>query len=261
MALNETLLGRFAADLLTAKSIDERFRLFEKVADQLNFDGLSYTFLPRFELNPVANKMPPLFIKSDSFPDGFIDQYVNGGLSEHDYTVRMISEGVTLPMIWKESEQRDLLSEEEAHVIEIAREDYGISNAFTIPTMPDTTRSLGIGGVSVLSMENDRQFDMLHDNIETLMYCAQIFHQLCFSNLDIHKKFIWPLFEDLDTKERTMLTSLVQGKVVKQIADDFGIVSGSVYRIFDKVRAKAGGVASLQELIHLATIAKLAESS
>jgi hypothetical protein len=261
MEVETVLLGRFVEELLLAQSFEARFKAFEKLAGQLKFDSLTYTFLPHFELAPVAENKPPLFIKSNSFPDSFIDQHINDGLFKDDFTIRKIGKGDYCPLDWKDSERSGELSENEEKIIKIAREDHCIENAFTIPLMPQATRTLGISGVSVVSDENDRLFDMLKANVKTMVLAAQLFHQTCFVNLDVHRQFIWRYFDQLTPKERQLLRSLIQGRKVKQIAGDFGMADKSVYRIFDGIRQKSGGISSLHELIYIATLAQIIETS
>jgi len=251
------ILGRFTAELLAAESFEARFALLEKLADKLNFEGVTYTFFPLFGLG-VFEKVPPVVMQTDAVSSDFIDHYTNGGLCEADFTVRNICDGNYAPLSWRESEQQALVSAEETHVIQIAREDYGIANALTIPTMPEVTRSMGIAGVTVFSSANDRQFALLKDNFDTISACSQIFHLVSHAYLDLHRRFIWPLFADITPKEQMMLEGLMKGQVVKQIADDASVTLKSAYRIIDGIRAKLGGI-SLVQLIHIATVAKLVQ--
>ncbi len=255
MAEDEQKIGRFLLDLDSANSLTARFDRFEKLVNELGFEGVSYTFLPRFDLDAIASK-PPVFIKSNLFPDDFIDHYINGGLSQFDFTVRKIGTGNYTPMIWQDHERQKRISVDEANVIKIAREDYRITNALTIPTMPELTRTLGIAGVSLLTSEKDEKFKKLLENIDTLAACARQFHAASYTSLDIHKHFIWSAFDKLSDNQRDLIVRLVNGETIQQIAFRRSRTDSAIYSMLDRIRKEKFGGITTKELIDLIKVSK-----
>lgn len=141
-------------------------------------------------------------------------------------------------MDWREHELGGLVTCDENRVIQTAREEYGIRNALTIPTLcPES----GIGGMSVISAEKDVGFQKLkQENLETLLRCTQLFHDISFHNTKTSAMFVQPFLKTLKPKEIQILRHLALGYSLKQI--DRGISYRYAANMLDELRARMGGI-------------------
>ena len=239
MTINHFLLGRYIADLYAANTLEMRFKVYVKYVTELGFDGASYTFAPRAHWEVFA-QMPFIFLYSESYPKDFLEHYTEKRLDRKDFTIRRVLTGEQNPMDWREYEQKQLISKDEASVIELAREDYGIVNAISIPTM---THEMGAAGASVISCEKDSQFGLLkQQKLDTLIHLTRLFHDLNFANFNLPDKFILPLFETLKPKEIVILQYLATGKPMKNIQDYTGISHSYATNVLAELRLRLGGI-------------------
>ncbi|WGZ89658.1 MAG: autoinducer binding domain-containing protein [Candidatus Thiocaldithrix dubininis] len=233
------LLGRYIAELYAASTLETRFKVFEKYVKELGFEGASYTFAPRAHWE-VFTQMPAIFLHSDTYPQNFLTHYAENRLDRHDFTIRKVLQGEFDPMDWREHELQRTITLAEAKVIELAREDYGIVNAITIPTM---MHEMGAAGASVISSEKDSTFGLLkQQKLDTLIHLTRLFHDLNFANFNLPDKFILPLFETLKPKEIVILQYLATGKPMKNIQDYTGISHSYATNVLAELRLRLGGI-------------------
>lgn len=246
MPANPVVLGDFVNELYAVGAFEERFKIYEKYIHRLGFDGATYTYMPRIQLETTIS-IPPVFIHTAVYPVDFLDHYVGAHLNEHDFTLRKLRNNEAVPMDWREHELQGLVSAEETKVIVLAREDYGITNALSIPTMYFT----GGAGASIISSENDDTFRQLkQENMDTLVYCTQLFHDINFSNGNLPHQFILPFMESLKPKEVVILRYLASGKHFKNIEDTTGITYRYASNVLNELRARLGGITK-DKLIYL----------
>lgn len=238
MPLKHALLGHFVDDLYRVETVHERFRVYETYITSLGFDGATYTFFPSV-LWQLNNTFPPIFLHTQEYPTSFLNHYAEAKFHEQDFTIRLgHSAQVPIIMDWREHELKGLVTHAENRVIQVAREEYGIRNAFTIPTLRPES---GIGGMSVISAEKDSTFQKLkQENFETLLRCTQLFHDISFHNAKTSAMFVQPFLQTLKPKEILILKHLALGYPLKKI--DKGISYRYATNMLDELRARMGGI-------------------
>lgn len=237
MSVDYALLGQLFDDLRSVSTLTERFSYYTRCVDALGFDGVTYTYVPNVSLSTLAH-FPPVFLRTDDYPIGFLEHYAAERLDQYDFTIRKVKSNDLSPMDWREHELSGLVSEKESAVIALAREDYGIRNALSIPTMLWTA---GGSGVSVISHERDEVFAKLkRERLETLVRCSQAFHDVSFSSAELPRVFIRPFRDSLKPKELQILNHLANGKHLKTIGQ--GISYQYAARVLDELRARMGGI-------------------
>lgn len=238
MPLKHALLGHFVDDLYRVETVRERFHVYETYITGLGFDGATYTFFPSV-LWQLSNTFSPIFLHTQEYPTAFLNHYAQANFHEQDFTIRLgHSAHVPLIMDWREHEVQGLVTRDENVVIQIAREEYGIRNALTIPTLRPKS---GIGGMSVISTEKDAIFQKLkQENLETLLRCTQLFHDISFHNAKSSAMFVQPFLKTLKPKEIQILKHLALGYPLKQI--DQGISYRYAANRLDELRARMGGI-------------------
>lgn len=253
--VNRTFLGNFLEDLYAAGSLWERFYIYQNYVNRLGFNSVSYTFIPHLQLN-LNQPLIPVFLHTNEFPQGFLQQYAEQNLAADDFTLRFTREyymqGVPLnwrtPMDWRGYVQEGRLLDREAAVVELARRDYGISNGLTIPTM---VSEIGVAAASVLSFERDAVFERLKQrNLATLMHCTQLFHDVNYSGADFTYAFLMPFIQTIRPKEIELLRYLATGRNLKAVEDSTGISYGYASNILNDLRARMGGI-SRDKLMYL----------
>lgn len=252
MPLKHVLVGHFVDDLYQVETVSERFRVYENYIHNLGFDGATYTFFPNvlWEFN---NSFSPIFLHTQEYPTAFLKHYAEANFHEHDFTIRVgnslrLNKTTAPPLAldWREHERAGLISKDENSVIQVAREEYGIRNALTIPTQRPTE---GLGGMSVISSEKDAGFQHLkQENMETLLRCTQVFHDISFGNSRHVAIFAQPFLQTLKPKEIHILRHLALGYPLKQISQ--GISYRYAANMLDELRARMGGI-SKDKLMYL----------
>lgn len=238
MPLKHALVGHFVDDLYRMKTVHERFRVYENYISGLGFDGATYTFFPN-ALWQFNNSFSPIFLHTEEYPTSFLKHYSEANFHEYDFTIRLgHAQQVPIVMDWREHALNHLITKNENTVISVAREEYGISNALTIPTLRPES---GIGGMSVISAERDCYFQHLkQENLETLLHCTQLFHDISFSNAKTSAIFVQPFIQSLKPKEIQILKHLAMGYPLKQIGQ--GISYRYAANMMDELRARMGGI-------------------
>lgn len=231
------IMGDLISDLYSNESLDERFNTYANTVKRFGFDAVCYSFAPRSSLQPNL-QYPPIFKFSSLFPLGFLDQYAKEELHQHDFTIREIQENKLDPKDWKEYENSGELSEQEVRVIKIAREDYGIKNALSIPTL---NHSIGIAGASIISFEDDATFQKLKKkNINTLKYCTQVFNDIIMmqASPQLVETFLFSQLPRITPIENIVLRDLVSGIPIKAIGQSSNMAESTVANHLQRLRKK-----------------------
>ena len=238
MPLKHSLLGHLIDDLYQVETVPARFHVYQNYITDLGFDGATYTFFPSV-LWQISDAFPPIFLHTDDYPVAFLKHYAEEQFHEHDFAIRLAHGANVLPVMdWREHEVNGLITTDENRVIRVAREEYGICNALTIPTLRPES---GVGGMSVISAQKDASFQTLkRENLDTLLRCTQLFHDISFNNAKTAAMFVQPFLQTLKPKEIQILKHLALGHPLKQI--DQGISYRYAANMLDELRARMGGI-------------------
>lgn len=242
----------FIEQLDNAANMGALFQALERAANQLGFEGVSYTYIPPQILNNLETSSP-VFVKSDSFSDGFITHYEEDHLGEHDFVIKRVLENDFVPVHWQQEIERRRLSHQEKRVVEIARNDYDIENAISIPTYK---RDDGVAGITVISRERKYFFDKLFDErIKLFSRLCRIFSDRITLNPEYQVNFVKPFLNSLTFTEKQLLLLLASGVPLKKAAYQLNVSYGYAGNVMDKLRAKFGDI-TRERLFYLAGVMK-----
>ena len=228
-------------------SLEEHFLVYEKFLRRLGYDGATYTFLPTIQLE-VMTELPTIFLSTESYPMGFIEQYNEENLDQNDFTIRKIKAGEMAPMDWREHELNDWVNRKEAAVIRLARDKYGIKNAISIPMMHEKK---GGAGASVISYKDDKPFNILKEqSLDLLVSFTRLFHERIINQGDLTHRFVIPVLESLTEKEITILNYKASGKAMKNIEEHSGISMSYAANVMSDLKKRLGGV-NTERLMYL----------
>jgi DNA-binding CsgD family transcriptional regulator len=245
----------FIEQLDSAQTMEEMFQVLERTANQLGFEGVSYTYIPPVILNNLEISSP-IFVKSDSFSDGFICHYEEENLGEHDFVIKRVQESDFQPVHWWQEVERRRLTGQEKYVVDVARSDYDIENAISIPTYK---RDDGVAGITITSQERKYYFDKLFDErINIFKQLCRIFSDRIMLNPKYHVQFVKPFLDTLSYTEKQVLIALANGIPLKKAASQLKISPGYASNVMEKLKSKFGNV-SRDQLFYLAGVMNITE--
>ncbi|MGB1237351.1 MAG: autoinducer binding domain-containing protein [Pseudomonadales bacterium] len=197
-----------------AQSVEQKFDACVQAITALGFDGLAYSYIPRFQLE-TKSESSPVFLASDSYPKHFLTQYSEQDLAASDFTIREINNGNLAPIDWWHYADAAQLKRSELRVIEIARYDYGIINGYSIPTMSDER---GVAGASLISFDRTPSgvTELAQRMQQAVMYVSQ-FHQQVILASDFDLRFKMPLLAQFTPTERLIIDQLRCGTTSKKL--------------------------------------------
>ena len=241
MDSGHTLIFDFISELHFSKQVplEELFQVYENFLLDLGYDGATYTFVSAIQIEAMK-ELPAVFLSTESYPMGFLSQYTEDRLDQHDFTVRKIKAGEMAPMDWREHELKGWVSKEEAEVIKLARDKYGIKNAISIPMMHEEK---GGAGASIISYKEDDAFNVLKEkSLDLLLIITRLFHERIFIQDDLNRKFVSPALESLTAKELVILRYKASGKPMKNIEEHTEISMSYAANVLSDLRVRLGGV-------------------
>lgn len=229
----------FLRQLYATKTFDSAFDVYDKQAQDLGFEGMTYAFAPKLYLDADMPVMPILKI-SDSRSPAFIKHYIDADFEKDDFTIKAIIQGRKSKLDWWEEDKKGILNSPQRKIIITAKEDYKIHNGITIPTM---NNSRGSAGSSVISSEKNGCYQKLvTGNFQTLEACAQVFHEHVMSNSHMLLYFLSPILNQLTKTEKQILPYLASGEAMKSI--NLPATSSQKYaeRLVTRIRKKFGNI-------------------
>ena len=247
-AANPRIVGDLVAQLYALETLQSRFDYYQKTVCKQGFDAVCFSFEPRNTFNPELER-PPVFEISERFPVGFLKAYKDDGWFQHDFTIREIMQGDLSAKDWKQKELSGELHDKEKELIQLAREQFGINNAITIPTMNHT---VGIAGASIVSFADDEDFTILkQQQLNTLIHCTRVFNDIIMQHPShLVKTFVFPNLPGVTKKERIVLRDLVRGLPIQKIGAKQGMNESSVSNHLARLRKKFN-VKKTSDLKHL----------
>jgi len=251
----DRVLLDFINEIDVAVDLDSHFVALEKAATALGFENVSYTYVPSV-LGNSLQQYAPVFKLSRSYNMAFIEHYSQEMFAQHDFTIKRIRAGDLSPMSWWEEEGRKVLGDEERHVIEVAREDYGIRHGLSLPTFSD---GASIAGVSVTSPDSDHHFELLDtERRETMRKIARLFSDRVLVMPQNRASFLLPILERMSLTEKLLLQKLSQDKTLKLAATEIGITPRYASGVIERLRGKLGNI-SRDQLLYIAGILEFSD--
>jgi hypothetical protein len=248
MDVTDQVLLDFINEIDTAVDLDGHFVALEKAATALGFENVSYTYVPSV-LGNSLQQYAPVFKLSRSYNMAFIEHYTQEMFAQHDFTIKRIRAGDLRPMNWWEEADQKALSDSEKHVIEVARQDYGIRNGLSLPTFSD---GASIAGVSVTSPDSDHQFQLLYgERRDTMRKIARIFSDRILVMPQNRASFLLPMLERMSKTEKLLLQKLSQDKTLNVAASELGIGQRYASNLVEGLRNKLGNI-SREQLLYIA---------
>ena len=222
--------------------LDTAFRSLSSVVSSMGFDSIVYTLIPL----SLRTDLPPVFLKSRDFSNGFLQHYEQAGLVEHDFTIKRAAAGLQTTLNWQKELATSQLTSAEANVVLLAQHDYGINNAITIPAQntPDT-----VAGFSITSCLKTPLFDDLHCKYADLLrLLCEHFHRFV---VQLHRRpFYKPIIDSLSDHEKSVIDLVSNGYRLKQSFDLYSLSPGLAGKTLHKLYRKFG-VSDQGELGHL----------
>lgn len=220
MNSNQRILLEFTEQIYYQTDVDQMFAIFEKAVNELGFENVSYTYIPEV-ISELLSDVSPVFKISQDYDTHFIDQYSQEKFGMVDFTIKRILAGEQRAMNWWHEAKRKTLSEEEKHVIQVARDDYGMRQGITIPTY---LSGGSLSGVSVTCNESDHAFDLLYqERIRTLEIISRMFNDRLLHQTQAQAIFLAPILKKLTETEKNVLLMLSQGVHLKLIARELNL--------------------------------------
>ena len=251
--MSEGVITDFINGLDQSTSIDESFSALSSAIEALGFNAIAYTYIPQGQ---ALSSYTPIFLASEHFSHNFLNHYQEADLVQHDFTVKRISNGYSQVMSWQQELQQQTLSADEGNLVQLARYDYGINNAISIPLQSDAN---AISGASILSEESDGVFDILtQEQLHHAKLITQLFHQHVQSNIGFKKYFYQNILNHLTNDEKRVLKFVIQGRPFKQSQDICGISPSYAANICSRLMRK-WDVKNSAELSHIAGVHHLIE--
>ena len=235
-------------ELDQADELQSMFTALENAACRLGFDGVLYSYVPSV-VSESLEKYSPVFIKTDSYDNAYIQHYMEAGFAEHDFTVKRISAGVLQPINWWQEVENKTLSCKEKHIIDVARHDYHLCHGATIPTLYNID---GAAGISVISLDRSQSFTTLYqNNLKSLRTIGRHFSDRVLLSAKYRGGFYLPFLQKLSATQQQVLKGLALGQHLKKIAADLNISYRYACNVVDQLREKFGHV-SRERMMYMA---------
>lgn len=247
----------FLSDLQVSQTIDESFSIYQRHILQLGYDGVNYAFSPLLEQrNPIFNQ--PLFKLTDIFSADFMTHYQEGGLCQHDYTIRSALAGRRDVMNWQQDLRQSRLNAHEETVLHVAQ-DHGIHNGLTVPLMNNVQ---GLAGSSIVSHETGEAFTLLNaQQLPKAMHLTSLFHNHIWGeqSFELFQQYNQIALSHLSKTEKQLLRLLISGKPMKCICGELGITTRYGEKLSTNLRRKFGGI-SRNRLLYYAGRLNISET-
>ena len=239
-----------SALLYQASSSEEKFAILEKIILDLGFDALIYSFYPRLSL--LSKSLQPVFQYSKSYAS-FAEVYKKNKLSQHDFVIRLIKEGMMDVIDWGETANKISLTEEEIKTNIMAHHQFGIEKGITFPTL---SSDLGLAGVAIVSFKPEDMGKVIDPEVLAyLQTCSNIYHDHMIIHQDDRYEFVLPLLKLLTPKKKIVIKHLISGKPMKNID---GVTVRYAEKLLLELRKDFGDITK-NELLYLLGLLNISE--
>jgi hypothetical protein len=263
MSSNKRLIGNFAYELCMATSYNEAFSVFDRLTTTLGFDSALYSHIPSVVLNGTSTSQP-VFSTSQSYDQLFLLQYLEADFHKHDHAINSMNAGSMAHIDWWLEVDNNKVSKEALEVFSVARDDFNMTNGFTIPTL---TGAQGIAAASFISSDKRESFNkLLNENMQVLTTCTKVFHNHVMNQSYFFGTFLEPSLPKLNATQRAVFKGLLLGLKTPVIADRIFKSPRHVENVVRDLRMKIGGsdingkpVMSKDSLIHYGGLMRFLE--
>lgn len=229
-----------AESLDRAPTIEVAFEALSRCVTELGFAAIAYTLFPR-NLGPLGDFVP-IFLSSPEFSQGFLAHYQEADLMRHDFTIPRVKSGYMGAMEWQLELEKNQLSADQRNVVLIAKHDYHIRDAVTLPCHCDEHI---VAGATVLSYDSPSSFQRLKDaESPSLKIAIALFNSYVLRHIHARKPFYEPFLSSLSRNESCLIEHLVQGRTMRKTKQLYGISStnagSTLSKFYDKINVKNG---------------------
>jgi hypothetical protein len=231
-------LGNFAFELCGAENYDAAFSAFDQLLTSVGFDSVLYSHIPSIVLSGTSASQP-VFSTSESYDSRYMMQYMEAGFYKDDHVISSINDGRMSHIDWWKDAETKQISKGAMEVFSVARDDFKMTNGFTIPTL---TGSQGIAATSFISSDAREPFDqLLQENEQLMIACSKIFHNHVMNQAYFFGKFLEPSLPKLNPTQRAVFKGLLLGLTTPIIAEQIFRSPRYVENVVRDLRMKIGG--------------------
>lgn len=212
-------LAEYFFCLTSIDRVEEAFTLLDTRIRALGFDAVAYSAMP--VSIGAQGSFKPVFLTSHDYSRDFLRHYDEAGLWQKDFTIERIQAGSLEVMDWQLESGRGGLTLDQQEVVDLATFEYGIRNAFTVPTQSDQHI---VAGASVLAYMDRSAFESIVSiNQQEAEQLIRIFHQYVFMRTNTASFFYQPLLDTLTDTQKRVLSFIVTGRFQKHSKEHIGI--------------------------------------
>jgi hypothetical protein len=231
-------LGNFAFELCGAENYDAAFSAFDQLLTSVGFDSVLYSHIPSIVLSGTSASQP-VFSTSESYDSRYMMQYMEAGFYKDDHVISSINDGRMSHIDWWKEAETKAVSKGAMEVFSVARDDFKMTNGFTIPTL---TGSQGIAAASFISSDAREPFDqLLQENEQLMIASTKIFHNHVMNQSYFFGKFLEPSLPKLNATQRAVFKGLLLGLTTPVIAGQICKNPRYVENVVRDLRVKIGG--------------------
>lgn len=251
--------------LMMAETYEASFQAYNEYIQAFNFKSMSYVYMPN---SPFVHHKEtiPRFSLSDTFSDGFLEEYEKKQYQHNDYIVDAVNKGASQTLyLWEQDLKNGLLNAGQEHMLHSIQSNHGMEHGFSILTRKNRS---GVGAVTIVGDETDHAFSKnVEENAQEFHRATEIFHNHVMSRSYEVSQFIMPtLFSSLNRTERRVLKCMLRGLSVPKTADAICKSPRYIENLVRQIRLKIGGALpsgkpriTKNELIHFCGLTKIYE--
>lgn len=242
-------LSDYFFSLTTKYQVEEGFALLDEYIRTLGFDAVAYSAMP--VSIGAQGSFKPVFLTSRDYSRDFLLHYDEADLWQKDFTIERIQSGSLAIMDWQLELNRGILTADQQEVVNLATFEYGIKNAFTVPTQSDQHV---VAGASVIAYMDRASFESISEsNRAEAEEAIRVFHRYVFMQPDTASFFYQPLLSTLTETQKRVLAFIVTGKFQKHSKEYIGISPTRTGNVLSELYASLD-VSNVSQLSYLAGI-------
>lgn len=239
----------YVENLYISETVEGKFSQLEGYIESLGFEGVLYTFIPSLYGDHSVPDFIPVYMTSRHFNQDYLNHYAAAEFSRNDPFIAAVVSGEKLSIDWWASHDRTPYQGSALEVIQVAKEDYGVSNGITIPLHSSDRR---IAGATLVTREKKEAFTVLKfERLAEAEVACRIFHDHLSTNLKWHLPFLCPISSQMNKTEQKVLKFILDGGAVKQLPE-INVSERYGYNVMRHIR-KGFGFRSNEQMIHRLT--------